>query len=603
MEISRDRTIGIKDMLVKQNLSENDLLIIQDDENTKKTTLKYLVMSMIKDDSLPAEFRLYSSKKVIEAIDEATKGLTDKLGSVENNITKINSIMATIEKLNSLKEELVKVIGDKLDSSSFEEAMKSVRQTGTKITSDDLDTSADSKKIKLVNLAEEVIAAMTGDTIVIPTNKAPIGGWVTEDFADGSIVFNKLAKDYRYGGNIIDGNINDITEDGIYILGSGILGMPKSDMEDGDCSRILDVKNIGNNFIIQTLYYPDDLKNYPIYRRKGKLTSLHVLDFVETHEINTTYKVTHNMLNADFSNGGKIKSGNIFSIREEGSYIATSSVTNLPTKENYIVTVTKHDTEYLYEARLIDTNSCHVYIAKVYFTSGLMPVNTQWYEISTTKKSKFDGSNVYLFGDGILFGFGSDDYVNKSIPALLSNDYGMNIENRSLGDATYGNYDDDTLAKSSVLTQIKTTDLSNADYVIILAGTHDWESGKATLGKATTLNDFTFKGAISQAISDIMYKNAKTKILICTPLFRSRISSGDNKDSDTYTVNDKHMIEYVDAVIETCQSNHVPVLDLYRTGMINKYNSSIYLKDGLYLNDTGNRMITDKIVDAMNMYY
>lgn len=603
MEISRDRTIGIKDMLVKQNLSENDLLIIQDDENTKKTTLKYLVMSMVKDDSLPAEFRLYSSKKVIEAIDEATKGLTDKLGLVENNITKINNIMATIEKLNSLKEELVKVIGDKLDSSSFEEAMKSVRQTGTKITSDDLDTSADSKKIKLVNLAEEVIAAMTGDTIVIPTNKAPIGGWVTEDFADESVMFNKLAKDYRYGGNIIDGNINDITKDGIYILGSDIIGMPKSDIEDGDCSRILDVKNIGNNFIIQTLYYPDDLKNYPIYRRKGKVTSLHVLNFVETHEINTTYKVTHNMLNADFSNGGKIKSGNIFSIREEGSYIATSSVTNLPTKEDYIVTVTKHDTEYLYEARLIDTNSCHIYVAKVYFTSGLMPVNTQWYEISTTKKSKFDGSNVYLFGDGILFGFGSDDYVNKSIPALLSNDYGMNIENRSLGDATYGNYDDDTLAKSSVLTQIKTTDLSNADYVIILAGTHDWESGKATIGKATALNDFTFKGAISQAISDIMYKNAKTKILICTPLFRSRISSGDNKDSDTYTVNDRHMIEYVDAVIETCQNNHVPVLDLYRTGMINKYNSSIYLKDGLYLNDTGNRMITDKIVDAMNMYY
>ena len=113
------------------------------------------------------------------------------------------------------------------------------------------------------------------------------------------------------------------------------------------------------------------------------------------------------------------------------------------------------------------------------------------------------------------------------------------------------------------------------------------------------MNTTTFKGAMNQCINDIAAKNPSTKIIFCTPIFRSRIEYGDNKNSDVYTVNDRYLIEYADAMIEIAHDNHIPVIDLYRMSSINKYNASIYLKDGLYPNDEGNKLLASKIVSGM----
>lgn len=592
------RKIQISDMLSKTSLADDDLLIVEDTQNTKKMTIIEFVKNIIKDNDVPTEYRIWSSLKLQTIIDEMQEQLDDGIGKLENDMGNLEESTVTIEQLKELKDQIDQQLKLKANSSDVEEELNKKRNESDKIKASDLDISSDDSKIKLENLSAEVISAMVGGTAV-PTNKAPIGGWVTEDFADMSITANKLAKNYRYLANVTEGNINSLTRDGLYLLGSDVLNLPKYDPDETDL-RVMEVTRVADDYIMQEIHYIDDVEQKPVYRRKATLGSLYVTDFIEVWDVTDKFKVGRNMLTEDFSNNGIISSGSIYLLREEGHYYAQSTVTDLPTVDDYLVDVFKYGDRYIFTAQKIGTSECDIYVSLLYFTAGLMPVNTDWYLISNSKRSKFDGARVHLFGDGIMFGLGSDDITNNSIPALLASQYGMKVTNCAIGDATMGNYEDENLAERSILKQIQTATLSDADYAIIFVGTNDWKVGKATIGSSNTqVNDTTFKGAMNKCISDIATKNPRTKVVFCTPIFRSRIEYGDNKNSDTYTVNDRYLIEYADAMIEIAQENHIPIIDLYRTSSINKYNSSIYLKDGLYPNDEGNKLLASKIISGM----
>lgn len=592
------RKIQISDMLSKTSLADDDLLIVEDNQNTKKMTIIEFVKNIIKDNDVPTEYRIWSSLKLQTIIDEMQEQLDDGIGKLENDMGNLEESTVTIEQLKELKDQIDQQLKLKANSSDVEEELNKKRNESDKIKASDLDTSSDDSKIKLENLSAEVISAMVGGTAV-PTNKAPIGGWVTEDFADMSITANKLAKNYRYLANVTEGNINSLTRDGLYLLGSDVSNLPKYDPDETDL-RVMEVTRVADDYIMQEIHYIDDVEQKPVYRRKATLGSLYVTDFIEVWDVTDKFKVGRHMLTEDFSNNGIISSGSIYLLREEGHYYAQSTVTDLPTVDDYLVDVFKYGDRYIFTAQKIGTSECDIYVSLLYFTAGLMPVNTDWYLISNSKRSKFDGARVHLFGDGIMFGLGSDDITNNSIPALLASQYGMKVTNCAIGDATMGNYEDENLAERSILKQIQTATLSNADYAIIFVGTNDWKVGKATIGSSNTqINDTTFKGSMNKCISDIATKNPRTKVVFCTPIFRSRIEYGDNKNSDTYTVNDRYLIEYADAMVEIAQENHIPIIDLYRTSSINKYNSSIYLKDGLYPNDEGNKLLASKIISGM----
>ena len=592
------RKIQISDMLSKTSLADDDLLIVEDTQNTKKMTIIEFVKNIIKDNDVPTEYRIWSSLKLQTIIDEMQEQLDDGIGKLENDMGNLEESTVTIEQLKELKDQIDQQLKLKANSVDVEEELSKKRNESDKIKASELDISSDDSKIKLENLSAEVISAMVGGTAV-PTNKAPIGGWVTEDFADMSITANKLSKNYRYLANVTEGNINSLTRDGLYLLGSDVLNLPKYDPDETDL-RVMEVTRVADDYIMQEIHYIDDVEQKPVYRRKATLGSLYVTDFIEVWDVTDKFKVGRNMLTEDFSNNGIISSGSIYLLREEGHYYAQSTVTDLPTVDDYLVDVFKYGDRYIFTAQKIGTSECDIYVSLLYFTAGLMPVNTDWYLISNSKRSKFDGARVHLFGDGIMFGLGSDDITNNSIPALLASQYGMKVTNCAIGDATMGNYEDENLAERSILKQIQTATLSDADYAIIFVGTNDWKVGKATIGSSNTqVNDTTFKGAMNKCISDIATKNPRTKVVFCTPIFRSRIEYGDNKNSDTYTVNDRYLIEYADAMIEIAQENHIPIIDLYRTSSINKYNSSIYLKDGLYPNDEGNKLLASKIISGM----
>lgn len=602
--VSSDASIKlfIRDLLEKKVIEESDIMIIEDSDNTKRVTVENFVKSITKDDDIPTRYRIYSSEKVQSMIDDLETFLEDGVGETHRLVEELDKSKADRIELVNLKDALILELNKMANSDKMIEMIESKRDKNIKITVDDLDTSSDEVKLGLDNFKTEVLDYMIGGR-PIPSNRPPKGGWVTEDIADRAINFRKLADDYRYGGHFIEGNINEFVKDGIYTLGSKVLGLPKEDEDDENQVRLLTVTVTENNIIKQVVEYVNDLKYRPIYRRVATRNRLRVTEFIRVEEINNKFKAHRDLLSDDFNNCGELSGCDIFTITKEGHYLTDNTVTNMPTFGTYEVDIRKFGDRLVYQAIGMGNTRCDVYQSMQYYTTGMNPVNTPWFNISSFSRSKFEGKTVHLFGDGIIFGLGSSDIPNKSIPALLGSKYGMRVINNALGDATAGAYDDESLAERSLVTQIALDPMDDADYAIIMIGTHDWDSAKSDIGKDTSETDIHFKGALNIAIQHILAKNARTKILLVTPIFRSRIKIGDGKNSDEFARNDLYLKDFADAIKDIAEIYHLPCADLFNTSGINKYCSAGYLKDGLYLNDAGQELVADKIMDAMNLYY
>ena len=595
--------INIFELLEKTDLQDSDIFIVEDSYNTKRVTLQNFKKSLIEDNSLPASYRIYSSEKVQSILDEYRKNMEIGIGSIQNDVNKILEDYTSSDNLTKIITDLDDKKADKEDITKLNDALKLKRNNSDLITSSDMDTSSDETKIHIENLSQEVLNAMTGNAPVT-SPAVPTGGWVTENIANGAITSSKLSNNYRYRGNITEGDINEITDDGVYLITNNVYGVPTTDGDEPDELRLLIVTRYGQNNIVQELYYTNDKMHKPYFKRKGQLTRLYMLDFKSYYEIGNENTIDRTLLDKNYNTCGVISEGNLYDFRSEGNYIVKSNVSNLPSEDDYFVTVEVFSNDkWLYRATKIDTNACDTYSSLLYILNNQTVVSTGWYTTSTMTKSRFDGEELHIFGDGISFGIGSSDIVNKSMASILRNKYGIKVINHSIGEATYGNYGEDSFEERSILTQIEHSSLSTAKYAVIFAGTKDWDSGRAIMGNNTNVDDVTFKGSINLAIKNILEQNAEIKILIVTPIWRSRIEFGDNRDCDLYSVNDRYLSDYVDALKIVSANNHIPCLDLFSSCGINQYTANIYLSNGLHLTDKGHELIADKIFSGLDFYY
>lgn len=598
--------IGLEDLIEKEKLSDEDIFLIQDEENTKKVSFRDLRDSLIDDNELPSIHRMYSSQKLDEAIQNFQKQLDYDIGKVEGDINHLKENHIDADYVDEKIEEFSKEIPGLADVENIKKSLESKRNVTDMITCDDLEAGEDAKKIHLKNLSSEILEAMAGNSaITVPA--VPEGGWVQEDIATGAINGIKLSKQYRYKGHYPEGNINNFTQDGLYLLGASVSGMPKYDENETDQDRLLEVYNYGpDQYIVQNLYYClDNSENIrPVYRRRSLLSRLHVTDFIAEYPVTNTFKITRDILVDDVFNGGVVSEGNVYDLIEDKDYLVKKGVKNLPSdKYDFTVSVRNYGERREYSAKVITNEVCEIYISNSYLTSSGLRVFTEWKQTNTVTKSRLENKKLHLFGDGVCFGLGSSDIPNLSYPALLTSKYGIKIINHALGDATIGIYGDEYLEERSVIKQIENAQISDRDLAIIFAGSEDYKCGFAKMGSDTNINDYTFKGALNICIQKLMEKNPSIKLLIISPLFRARLDADDFRNSDDTPINELVLRDYANAMEDVCNYNHIPFLNLHNTSMINKYNFTVYLKDRLYLNDTGHEMIADKIFAALNYYY
>lgn len=599
--------LGLHELVEKTNLSDTDIFVVQDDENTKQISFRDFRDSLIDDNELPSTHRIYSSQKLDAAIQDFKHILNRDIGKVQNEINKIADDYISPEEVDKKIEEFSKTVPVIDDVELLKRVLGTKRDQSVPINSNDLDTSSDEKKIQIKNLSNSVIAAMTGTTSITPP-AVPEGGWVQEDIANYSINGAKLATQYRYRGHYPDGDINNFTRDGLYLLGASVEGLPKYKDNENDEDRLLEVFNYGpDRYIIQRVYYAldsgEDIR--PYYERKSLLNRLHVSKFVAKYEVTDKFKITRNVLEDNVLDMGEITEGDLFKITTDGDYFVQRGVKNLPnTEDDFTVSIRKYDTQIEYIAKVISINKCEIYICHTPAASYLPgSVRTEWHLTNTVTKSRHDGKRLHLFGDGICFGLGSSNIPELAFPALLSSRYGLKIINHALGDATIGEYGDEYLSERSVIKQIENATLTNGDFAIIFAGSNDYKSAASRIGINTDETNYYFKGALNICIKKLLEKNSNIKILVVSPLFRARLNADDFRNSDETPINQLYLKDFANAMKDICEYNHIPFLDLHSNGMINKYNYRSYLSDGLYLNDAGHDMMANKIFSALDYFY
>lgn len=598
--------LGLHELIEKTDLSDEDILIVQDEENTKKISFRDLRDSLIDDNELPSTHRLYSSYKLNEAIVNFQKQLDIDLTRMENSINDITENYDTSEEVDKKIEDFSKTVSDLAEVESIKQALESKRDITNLITCDDIESGSDEKKIQVQNLSSAVLAMMTGNTpVTVPS--VPEGGWVQEDIANWSINASKLVKQYRYRGHYPEGDINQFTNDGLYLLGASVVGLPVYNENEEEEDRLLEVTNYGpDQYIIQKVYYcSDNTENVrPVYVRKSLLSKLHVTKFVAEYAVTDTFKITRNILDDNVLDMGVVSEGDVYDLITDGDYLVKKGVKNLPNDDyDFTVSVRKYGTRTEYLAKSVTPDKCEIYVSNVYTANSGARDNTPWYMTNTVTKSRLDGKRLHLFGDGVCYGLGSTDMPNLSYPALLDSKYGINIINHALGDATIGNYGDEYLTERSVIKQIDSAQIASGDFAIIFAGSEDYKSGVARIGETRSESEYHFKGSLNLCIQKLMQKNSSIKVLVISPLFRARLDADDFRNSDDTLINELRLTDYTNAMKDVCEHNHIPFLDLHSTSMINKYNYTAYLSDGLYPNNAGHDMLANKIFSALNYFY
>ena len=194
-------------------------------------------------------------------------------------------------------------------------------------------------------------------------------------------------------------------------------------------------------------------------------------------------------------------------------------------------------------------------------------------------------------------------YSHSAILAHCFKKYGFRVFNHAQNDATVGNYGVKTIEERSVLTQIDNVSFEDNDIAIIFAGTNDFKTGNCPIGNDVDQKDTTFKGSLNLVIQKIFEKNKSIRLLFITPVFRSRIDSGDNRDSDSTKISGRMLKDYSDAIKTISEINHIPVLDMYGSGLINKYNSEHWLYDGLYFSQEGHKLFATTLYKKLSSLY
>lgn len=169
-------------------------------------------------------------------------------------------------------------------------------------------------------------------------------------------------------------------------------------------------------------------------------------------------------------------------------------------------------------------------------------------------------------------------------------------------DDVYAQYGDDNRTQALLVSQI---DYSKLDYMILFWGTNDY-GGNMPIGQDTDEGHTTFKGAINLIVKNILTAYPNIHLIFFTPFWRATYTGESGFcDSDTYTNPLGFKLpDYVDALVSRANALHIPVVNLYDSMCIGKYNYEEWLVDGLHPKDgVGYEYVAEKVASGFKRFY
>ena len=130
----------------------------------------------------------------------------------------------------------------------------------------------------------------------------------------------------------------------------------------------------------------------------------------------------------------------------------------------------------------------------------------------------------------------------------------------------------------------------NSDLIVVFGGTNDY---------AANIPIAAYEKAVLGTINDIRKLFPESKMLFLTPTMRNRTKTSDPLcDGKTKNLAGCTLLDYVNSVISICESESVPVINLYTADLIDPYDldeRDALMPDGLHPSDDGHILIADAI--------
>lgn len=143
----------------------------------------------------------------------------------------------------------------------------------------------------------------------------------------------------------------------------------------------------------------------------------------------------------------------------------------------------------------------------------------------------------------------------------------------------------------TTIEEVKALDFNTVDFVLIAYGTNDWAFNRP-LGSDESTNEGEVVGAYKYAINKLLSTYPHLKVYIVAPAYRWDRTTG--IDSDTETHDGKNLREYANGIEHCAELLNIPCKNLYKDGMVNKFNRTEFLSDGVHRNIKGYKLLGEQ---------
>ena len=199
-------------------------------------------------------------------------------------------------------------------------------------------------------------------------------------------------------------------------------------------------------------------------------------------------------------------------------------------------------------------------------------------------QKNWENKVISAIGDSITDGFGSSDgngYLMKLSDILNL----KRINNYGVASTAIGGTDDTAFVNRFLNESLSTYQEidSETDLIFIFGGHNDFET-QGNLGDTT---NETLYGSLYLLYNGLKEKYPSATIVFATPLQRAE-EGGNN-----------FMRGVARIIKDYCDTNNIPVIDLYNESGITIENSSTYLMDGVHPNDEGYTLVANAIANFL----
>lgn len=204
---------------------------------------------------------------------------------------------------------------------------------------------------------------------------------------------------------------------------------------------------------------------------------------------------------------------------------------------------------------------------------------------------KLENLKITFLGDSITQGHGTtaDDKIYHQI---IKRDYNLaDAYNCGIGGTRIAKQTSPSFHIHDLYFSLRVDILPlETDMVVIFGGTNDFGHGDAKMGTIDSADIYTFYGALNDLISKVKNRNKNAKIVFLTPIRRT---TENQPNMNGYVLED-----YVNAIIEVTKKYNLPVIDLFRSGIIDPFDKEL-VPDGLHPSDKGHEIMADYIAKEL----